>query len=102
VLKEPITASSLPVKAVETDFAADSSGFSTKRFVRWFNWKYGREEENREWVKVCPMCGVSTKIVTAADVSGWAASDTTYFAPMVERTAERFAIRKLAADKAYP
>ncbi len=30
-----------------------------------------------------------------------AASDTTYFVPMVERTAERFAMGKVAADKAY-
>lgn len=36
-LKALITLSSLPLKAVETDFAIDSSGFSTSRFVRWFN-----------------------------------------------------------------
>src|SRR5918997_6062188 len=35
ILKELITASSLPLKVVETDFAGDSSGFSTCRFVRW-------------------------------------------------------------------
>ena len=34
ILKGLITASSLPLKAVETDFAVDSSGFSTLRFVR--------------------------------------------------------------------
>ena len=37
VLKELITASSLPLKAIETDFAVDSSGFSTSRFVRWYS-----------------------------------------------------------------
>ena len=47
ILKELITASSLPLKVVETDFAVDSSGFSTSRFVRWFNKKYGREVDNR-------------------------------------------------------
>src|SRR5919107_3896482 len=52
ILKELITASSLPLKAIEDDFAVDSSGFSTSRFVRWFNKKYGRETDNREWVKV--------------------------------------------------
>ena len=49
VLKSLITASSLPLKAVETDFAVDSSGFSTCRYVRWFNKKYGREVDNRAW-----------------------------------------------------
>jgi hypothetical protein len=48
ILKHLVTVSSLPLKAVETDFAVDSSGFSTSRFVRWYNKKYGRETDNRE------------------------------------------------------
>ncbi len=101
VLKELITVSSLPLKVIEADFAVDSSGFSTCRYVRWFNRKYGREVDNREWVKVHLMCGVNTKIVTAVDVSGWAANDTTYFVPLLERTAAHFGIREVSADKAY-
>src|SRR5919112_1450392 len=101
VLRELVTASSLPLKAVETDFAVDSSGFSTCRYVRWFNKKYGREVDNREWVKVHLMCGVNTKVVTAVDISGWAANDTTYFVPLVERTAAHFGIAEVSADKAY-
>jgi hypothetical protein len=62
--------SSLPLKGIEQHFAVDSSGFSTCRFVRWFNKKYGREVDNREWVKVHLMCGVETKIVASVDVSG--------------------------------
>jgi hypothetical protein len=49
ILRELVTASSLPLKAIENDFAVDSSGFSTSRFVRWYNKKYGREVDNREW-----------------------------------------------------
>ena len=101
VFKELITASSLPLKVIETDFAVDSSGFSTCRYVRWFNRKYGREVDNREWVKVHLMCGVNTKVVTAVDVSGWAANDTNYFVPLVERTAAHFGISEVSADKAY-
>ena len=77
---------------METDFAVDSSGFSTCRYVRWFNKKYGREVDNRAWVKCHLMCGVNTKIVTAVDISGWAANDTTYFVPLVQTTAEHFGI----------
>jgi transposase len=91
----------LPLKAVETDFAVDSSGFSTSRFVRWYNKKYGRETDNREWVKCHLMVGVQTKIVTSVDVSGWTASDTSYFVPLVEATAEHFQLREVAADRAY-
>jgi hypothetical protein len=41
ILRDMITETSLPLKAVEIDFAADSSGFTTSRFVRWFDHKYG-------------------------------------------------------------
>jgi hypothetical protein len=60
-LKHLVTMSSLLLKAAESDFAVDSSGFSTSRFVRWYNKKYGREVDNRMWVKVHLMCGVHTK-----------------------------------------
>ncbi|MDQ5827208.1 MAG: transposase [Chloroflexota bacterium] len=100
-LKALVTASSLPLKSVETAFAVDSSRFSTSRFVRWYNKKYGREVDNREWVKVHLMCGVNTKIVTSVDVSGWTAHDATYFVPLLETTAEHFGLGDVTADKAY-
>lgn len=101
ILETLVTISSLPLKAVETDFAVDSSGFSTSRFIRWYNKKYGCEVDNREWVKVHLMCGVKTKIVTGVDVSGWTAHDTSYFVPLLERTAAHFGVEKVSADKAY-
>ena len=101
VLKGLVTLSSLPLKAVETDFAVDSSGFSTSRFVRWYNKKYGRETDNREWVKCHLMVGVRTKTVTAVGISGWTANDTSYFVPLVQRTAEHFVVKEVSADKAY-
>ena len=101
LLKHLVSMSSLPLKAVETEFAIDSSGFTTSRFVRWFNKKYGREIDNREWVKAHLVCGVSTHIVTSVDISGWEANDTTYFAPLVEETARNFQMAEISADKAY-
>jgi hypothetical protein len=100
-LKGLITANSLPMKAIETDFAADSSGVSTCRYVRWFNRKYGREVVNQEWVKCQLMASVHTKIVSAVDISGWAANDTNYFVPLLERTVANFDVREVSADKAY-
>ena len=101
ILKHLVTVSSLPLKAVETQFAADSSGFTTSRFVRWYNKKYGREIDNREWAKVHLMCGVNTHVVTSVDVSGWEAHDTNYFVPLVEQTARNFHMVEVSADKAY-
>jgi hypothetical protein len=94
VFSQLVTLSSLPLKGIENHFAVDSSGFSTCRFVRWFSKKYGREIDNREWVKVHLMCGVDTKIVTSVDVSGWTANDAPYFVPFLERTHSIFRSRK--------
>ncbi len=101
VLQGLITASSLPLRAVETDFAVDSSGFSTSRFVKWFNKKYGCDTDNREWVKLHLMCGVRTHVVTSAEVSGWTANDTNFFRPLLATTAAHFPIAEVSADKAY-
>jgi transposase len=101
VLQELITLSALPLRTVETDFAIDSSGFSTSRFVRWFNKKYGREVDNREWIKLHLMCGVRTNVVTSAEVSGWSANDTNFFRPLVAAAAPHFQIAEVSADKAY-
>lgn len=101
VFSDLVTLSSLPLRHVEVDFAVDSSGFSTCRFVRWFNRKYGREVDNREWVKAHLVCGVKTKIVTGVDISGWYANDSPYFVPLVQRAARNFRIGRVLADKAY-
>lgn len=101
VLRNLITLSALPLKPVESQFAVDSSGFATSRFVRWYNKKYGREVDNREWVKVHLMCGTITHIVTSVEISGWEAHDSPYFVPLVEATASRFNVAEVSADKAY-
>src|SRR5438552_1026314 len=68
-LYELIATSALPLKSVESDFAVDSSGFSTGQFMRWFDVKYGKEEDRRMWIKVHLMCGVKTNIVTSVEIS---------------------------------
>jgi hypothetical protein len=75
ILKELVTVSSLPLKAIETDFAVDSSGFSTSTFARWFDQKYGVEKDKREWFKAHLIVGVKTNIVTGVDISGHAVHD---------------------------
>jgi len=102
-LKQLIVESSLPLKAVEEDFAVDSSGFSTVQFKRWFHAKYGAAQtiDRREWVKVHLMCGVTTNIVTSVEISSAHAGDSPYFRPLVEQTARNFTMREVSADKAY-
>lgn len=101
ILANLITESSLPLKAVESHFAVDSSGFSTSRFVRWFDHKYGVVKQQHDWVKVHLMCGVKTNVVTAVEILDRDAADSPQFKPLVDTTAKRFKIGKVSADKAY-
>ncbi len=101
LLHELITVTALPLKAVESDFAVDSSGFSNNRFVKWFNVKHGRELDYSDWVKLHLMTGVTTNVVTSIEVSGRHDHDTNFFKPLVDATARNFAMKEISADKAY-
>ena len=101
ILRNMITETSLPLKAVEVDFAADSSGFTTSRFVRWFDHKYGAVRQQHEWVKVHLMCGVRTNIVTAVEIRDKDASDTKLLPALVDATAKNFRLNEVSADKGY-
>ncbi|MGA7329692.1 MAG: transposase, partial [Rhodomicrobium sp.] len=101
ILREIITETSLPLKAVEVDFAADSSGFTTSRFVRWFDHKCGAIRQQHEWVKVHLMCGVRTNIVTAVEIRDKDASDTKLLPDLVDSTAKNFSLNEVSADKGY-
>ena len=101
LLMDLVHASSLPVKHLESQFAVDSSGFSTCRFVSWYNKKHKRVVDNREWVKMHLICGTKTHIVTEVRVSGWEAHDTNFFEPLLERTARNFNVEGVSGDKAY-
>ena len=41
ILMAMIRQSSLPLRSVESQFAIDSSGFATSRYVKWVDEKYG-------------------------------------------------------------
>jgi len=68
-LNELITLSAVPLKSIESDFAVDSSGFSTGQFMRWLDVKYGTKEDRRQWLKLHLMVGVKTNIVTSVEVT---------------------------------
>ena len=101
-LKYLIAESASPLKSIETAFATDSSGFSTSRFVRWFDVKYGNNEDWHDWIKMHLMCGVTTHIVTSVELSRARTHDSPYFKPLVEQTAKAgFTMKEISADKGY-
>jgi transposase len=99
-----IEESSLPLASIERDFAVDSSGLSTSRFLQWINAKYGADPkllQQRQWIKVHLMCGVKTNVVTAVEITNRFAADSNHFKPLVETTAANFVMNEVSADKAY-
>lgn len=101
VLTALIVRSSLPLKSVEVDFAVDSSGFTSSRFDRWFDKKWGKLHQTKHWVKVQVMCGVKTNVVTAVEVCDGDGSDAKYLPPLVRQTARNFRLGEVSADKGY-
>ncbi len=96
-----IEASALPFRAIETEFAVDSSGFSSCKFDRWYSVKWGRVMSKHSWVKVHVICGSTTHVVTSVIVGTKDSSDAPQFAPLVKTTARNFTIGQASADKAY-
>ena len=101
VLSELIKASARPLSSIETDFAVDSTGFSTTRHASWFDRKYKAEKKRGDWVKLHAICGVRTNIITAAEVAGAYSGDAPRLRPLVLATRENFIVQTVAADKAY-
>jgi len=96
-----IVQAAIPLKTVETAFAVDSSGFRTQGYVRWFNARYGHEQENHDWLKAHICTGVKTNVITSVEISDRHANDGPFFDPLMTQTAEKFTVEEASADKAY-
>lgn len=101
-LRELVLQSAMPLRAVETRFAVDSSGFGTSKFERWYDEKYGVERSKHAWVKTHIAVGVQTGIVTAVDVTDRDANDSPFLRPLMKATAAGgFKVEEVVGDKAY-
>jgi transposase len=101
VLEGLIRRSSLPLAGIESKFAIDSSGFSTSRYTRWYDEKYGYNRQKADWVKAHLVVGTQTQIVTAISVDTKNSGDSPQFGPLLNATAEGFNVAEISADKAY-
>jgi transposase len=101
ILQQLIARAALPLKALETDFAVDSTGLGTQNFYRHFSAKYGREVEHRSYIKIHAMVGTKTNVIAAVAVTDSSVGDAPMLAPLVTEAAERFNVERVSADKAY-
>lgn len=101
ILKSLIIETASPLKAIETSFACDSSGFSGSRFDRWFDHKWGENKCVRSWVKAHVMCGVKTNVITAVEILDKDAADSPLLKPLLNTTAKQFNVADVSADLGY-
>jgi transposase len=101
ILKQLIKLSATPLSSVEQDFTIDSSGFSTCRFARWFDYKWGKEKKYRIWLKAHLCSGVKTNIITSAEITEGDVNDNPLLPQLVKETSDNFEIKEVSADKGY-
>ena len=90
-----------PLSVVESGVAVDASGFSACRFDRWQDHKWGKARSKRRWLKAHVATGTQTHTVTAVKITPSNIHDSQVMFELVDRTAERFKITEVSADKAY-
>jgi transposase len=100
-LQQLVAVTALPLRAIETDFAVDSSGFSVSKFVQWTAEKYGEKRSGKDWVKAHVCTGVKTNCITAAAIYGRDTGDSPILPELIDKTAEAFRVKEVSADKAY-
>jgi hypothetical protein len=101
VLKDLVRVSALPLSKVETKIAIDSTGFSSCKFVRWTDEKYGQPMKKAVWVKAHCAIGCKTNAILAADVLEQYTGDSLQFSTLAREAAQGFPGLDFVADKAY-
>ncbi len=101
ILRALVEESAKPLRSVETDFAVDSTGFSSSVHRRWFDAKYGRVHSVSEYVKAHAMVGVKTNIVTSVEATPGNINDYPILPELLTATARRFSVARVSADKGY-
>ncbi|MBY0515235.1 MAG: transposase [Gemmataceae bacterium] len=101
VLRELVRVSALPLAAVETGFAVDSSGFPNTKSENWFDYKKGLARRRTVWTKAHIACGVKTNIIGAVRVYDDKRHDSPQFEALVKEVSNGFDVSEVYADSAY-
>jgi transposase len=101
LISQLIELSSLPLRAVEKDFAVDSTGFSTSRYSTWLDIRTQKRSKKRVWKKAHIIIGTKTNTITSVLVTDGVAADSPHLVPLLDKTRIYFDMREVSADKAY-
>jgi transposase len=102
LLKTLVHESAAPLRAVETAFATDATGFATNTYARWFDEKYGQEKKCQRWIKLHAQVGTATHVIASVEATESTVGDAVMLTPLLKSSVERgFNVKELSADKAY-
>ena len=101
IITDLIERSAAPLGVIESQFAFDGSGFSTCRFDRWYDAKWGKQKSQRHWLKAHIGVGTTTNIITSAEITRSNIHDSQMLPELLDNTARRFSMAEVSADKAY-
>jgi transposase len=96
-----IEESAAPLKAVETQFAVDSTCFTLVPYKRFYDIKYGKEMKEHTNVKCHGAVGTLTNVLTSVRVTHSDDNDCPELPALINATAKRFNVKEVSADKAY-
>jgi len=101
ILQHLVAISAAPLKAVETDFAVDSTGFRTTCFTQYAEEKYSLGRHH-DWLKAHAIVGTKTNVIAGIEVTDSNGADSPQFPGLVAKIANNgFNINEISADKAY-
>ena len=101
IITDLIERSAAPLNVLESQFAVDASGFSTSRFDRWYDHKWGKERKQQHWLKAHILSGTKTNVIASIAITDSAVHDTKMFPYLLERASKQFTLKEVSADKGY-
>ncbi len=78
----------------------DSTGFTTKTYVRHYDIKY-RGKREHHWIKAHAITGIKSNIITTVHIKGRDAANSPQMPKLLDLTAQHFKVQEVYADKAY-
>lgn len=103
ILDDLILISALPLASIETTGAIDATGFSTNRFERWFDHRYGNKTEGkkRQWRKLHAIAGCKSNVFISVELTNQFVADITMLESIVKDKIKFFDLDNFVADRAY-
>jgi transposase len=100
ILLDLVVRSSLPAVPFDRVFAADSTGFAGKSYVRWQDIKYRGAHEHL-WCKMHAMSGTETHMITAVVIKERDAADLAQLPELLRITKQNFIVDEVLCDRVY-